>query len=894
MNMSTMPFKAVLLASSALLTSSLTMLPVVPASAAQDEAPAAQPATPPQEAPVVQSEEPPEQVLVRGMFIPDVVREAPQVATIALQEDLVRQGDDTVGQALTRLSGLSLVAGRFVYVRGLGERYSSALLNGSPLPSPEPLQRVVPLDLFPNSILSGAVVQKTYSTDYSGEFGGGVINLQTLNVPNERFFTASLSTGGNTETTFSPGLSYYGSKTDYLGFDDGTRDTPDKLAAAMASGKGRITEGNFTPQEVQAIGQDFVNAPLNLMQNLNQVAPNVKLEMSGGDRFNFSWGGLGAILVAGFDNSWRTRRGVQEEGIVTTAGDLTPTAHYDFVATRNDVLLNGMFGLGADIGNTEINWTNLYVRSVTKEARTRQGIDEINVGVPLRTDATTWYVRELANTQLTGTTQIGDLSITGRASYALTSRDAPYEKDITYRRVDNEWLHNAQSPQTANTRFSNVNDKLVSGGVDATYTLPFGGMRDAKISAGYAYSENKRSAEMREFRFLASNNGLPIEVQRQRVDYLLSDVNINTNALVLRETTGANGAASYRGYLATHGVYTQTDIEILPFVRLAAGVRYEGAVQGIGLVDLFGGPNPASPASINKAYLLPAASITWNFYEDMQLRLGASKTIARPQFRELAPQPYYDPDTFRIYTGNPYLTNSKLINVDGRWEWFFGPNQYIAAGGFYKDLDRPVEQVVLETGSTLQTTFLNAPRTKLYGGEFEARKYWEAPANLGYLSSLAWFTALNYTYSQSRVIVNANDVVYPVTGGGLPLPANIYVQNGDRLQGQSNHLVNVQFGAEDEARGLQATLLLNYASDRVSNRGRPGFPDVLVRPGMTLDFTFRKIFTNSEGTETELMFEARNLLSAEYNEFQRLGTGIVSVNKYALGQSFSLALKRRY
>src|SRR3990167_1807394 len=128
-----------------------------------------------------------EEIVVLGANIPEPMRETSEVATFLSGEDLKRAGDDTAGEALTRLSGLSLSGGRFVYVRGLGERYSSALLNGSPLPSPEPLQRVVPLDLFPSNVLAGVTVQKTYSVNYPGEFGGGVINLRTLSIPNEPF-----------------------------------------------------------------------------------------------------------------------------------------------------------------------------------------------------------------------------------------------------------------------------------------------------------------------------------------------------------------------------------------------------------------------------------------------------------------------------------------------------------------------------------------------------------------------------------------------------------------------------------------------------------------------------------------------------------------------------------
>jgi outer membrane receptor protein involved in Fe transport len=872
--------KGSLLATSALIGVSLAVASGAPARSGE--------AAPP----VVEAEGPAEEVIVRGMFIPDVVRETSEVANVLVPEDLVRQGDDTAAQALVRLSGLSVVNSRFVYVRGLGERYSSALLNGSPLPSPEPLQRVVPLDLFPSNILAGALVQKTYSPQFPGEFGGGVINLETVGAPNERFISMAVSGGYNSETSFRQGLTYKGSDNDWSTFDPKVRDTPPELAAAMAAGRGRIAEGNFTDTELQTIGRSFVNAPLNLMQRLEHVPGNFAIDVSAGDRFNLSWGTVGAIVVLGYDNSWTTRRGIQEEGILTGAGDIDPVTHYDYEYTRNDIVLNGLAGFSWIQDNTEVQWTNLYVRSVTKGARSRAGFDDL-AGADVRDDYTDWFERELVNTQLTGTTTFGDWTLDGRAAYAVTSRNAPYEKGIRYRLVNGEYLHNASQEQNY-TRFSNVNDKLVSAGADGSYTFQLSPQRDGTVSFGYAYSDNDRSSEAREFRFLATNSSLPIEIQRERIDYLLSDVNIQPNRLVLRETTGADGAAAYRGSLGIHAAYAHFDAEIIPLWRVAAGVRFETAKLDVNLVDLFGGSPPPSPEAQDNSYWLPSASVTWNFYEDMQLRLGVSKTIARPQFRELAPQPYYDPDTDRLYIGNPYLVDSELINLDARYEWYFGPNQFFALGGFYKNIEKPVELIINEVGATQQTTFINAPKAQLYGAEVELRKTWEPFGGDGWLGRLVWFTAANYTWSQSKIQVGEGDVVFPFAGGGLPAPAAIYVQDGDQLQGQSEHLVNFQAGFEDETIGLQATILVNYASERISTRGRPGFPDLLVDPGVTLDFTLRKTWISENATETEIGFEARNLLGTDYDEFQELGTGKVVNNRYALGQTFSLSLRRRY
>jgi TonB-dependent receptor len=334
------------------------------------------------------------------------------------------------------------------------------------------------------------------------------------------------------------------------------------------------------------------------------------------------------------------------------------------------------------------------------------------------------------------------------------------------------------------------------------------------------------------------------------------------------------------------------DAELIPTIRTAFGVRFEDGEQTIRPFDVFGGDvDPVRP--IEEQYWLPAGTLTWNFAENMQLRLGASRTLARPQFREVAPQIYVDPDIDREFIGNPFLVDSQLVNLDARWEWYFARQQFLTAGVFFKDIDKPIEAVINEVGSTTQQTFLNAPRAILYGLELEAKKYFELPLDHPWLRSKRWLIQANYTYAKSEVRVEQGDVVFPITTLGEPAPASSYVEDGSRLQGQSDHLANIQFGFEDDAWKTQATLLLTYVSDRISARGRPGEPDFVQDPGVLLDLVVRQGVT-ALGRELTLGFEARNLLDEDYEEFQEAGGGRVDVNRYDLGRSFSVSLSTRF
>lgn len=830
------------------------------------------------------------EIVVRGRNIPEPMVRSPAVASFLLPADFIRQGDDTAAAALRRVTGLSLVQGKFVYVRGLGERYSSALLNGSPLPSPEPLQRVVPLDLFPSNVLDGVVVHKTYSAKFPGEFGGGLIDLKTVTVPDAPFLSIGIGTGYNSETTFDQGNTYFGSDSDWTGYDDGTRDLPGPLRAAIATGQ-RVDIGAFTPAELQQIGWSLVNAPLNLLQFTDDVDPDFSLDVTGGTRIPIGENSLGVVGVFGFDNSWQTRRGKQQEGFVT-AGVIEPLTDYDFASTQNDVVVNGLVGVGYEWEENAVNWTNLYIHTTTKEVRTRAGNDEL-AGATVRDDYTEWLERELINSQLSGKHRFGQFSVDWRGAYAKTTRDAPYEKGIRYRLVNGEYLHNASQEQNY-TRFSDVDDEVLSAGLDVSYALPASGREDTVISTGLAWLDNDRTSESREFRFLALDGALDTNVQRERVDFLLSNFNIGPGRLSLRETTGSEGAAAYDAALEVRGVYAQVDAEFIPTVRTALGIRYEDAEQSVTPRNLFeGGRVPTAAPPLENSYVLPAATVTWNFYEDMQLRFGASKTIGRPQFRELAPQQYLDTDSDRVFIGNPFLQDTELLNVESRYEWYFEPGEFFTAGLFYKKLDNPIEAVVNEQGATIQQTYINAPEATLYGVELEVKKYFNLPINAAWWGDKRLFVNVNYTYTDSEVNADPDDVVFPLSGDGLPRPAQDLIRDGSPLQGMSQHLANAQVGIESGDARTQATLLVTHVGERVSARGRPGQPDLIQYPGTVVDLVMRQ-GANLFGQDLTFAFEARNLFGEDYEEFQELGGGRVDILRYDVGTSFAVSVTAKF
>ncbi|MFY8049259.1 MAG: TonB-dependent receptor plug domain-containing protein, partial [Erythrobacter sp.] len=293
---------------------------------AEDQAVAEQSAdTPPAEEPEEELQQsdisvPGGGIIVTGRRGRDPARNSGQVLTVLSEADIARTGEGDIAGALGRVSGLSLVGNGRVFVRGLGDRYSLALLNGLPLPSPEPLSRVVPLDIFPTSVIASSLVQKTYSANFPGEFGGGVINLTTKAIPTEDFLTISIGSSGDTETTFQNGLTYYGSDWDIFGFDNGNRDFPTALEGLIASG----TRVNDAPAAVQRqLAGQIMPTNLVTLQKNDVLPANFSANLTGGVSIEVGDGNyLGLIATAGITNTWRTRNVTSQQFGDAQAGQI--------------------------------------------------------------------------------------------------------------------------------------------------------------------------------------------------------------------------------------------------------------------------------------------------------------------------------------------------------------------------------------------------------------------------------------------------------------------------------------------------------------------------------------------------------------------------------------------
>lgn len=830
-------------------------------------------------------------IIVTGRRTSNVSQAAPQVVNILSAADIKRTGEGDIAGSLQRVTGLSVASGGFVYVRGLGDRYSLALLNGSPLPSPEPLKRVVPLDIFPTSVIASTLVQKSFSANFPGEFGGGVINLTTKAIPVESYLEIGLGSSANTETSGQLGYTHYGAKSDWTGFDDGTRDVPPLLQEAFNSG---VPFSDMDRADLRGIAMQFQNSDTSVVQRTNSLPFNFSASLNGGTAFDIgSDGRLGILATASYNNKWRTRDTLQQASLDVANG---AGRNNQQISTENQVTVNGLLGVGLELGDQKLRWTNIYIRDTLKRSALAIGQnDGLIQGADYLTQQTAWYERQLIDTQFAGEFKLGDLSLDVRGSYANSQREAPYEREFVYVRTNvdtaidpvGDRFVNALNRQRgdASVTFSDLNEDLWSAGVDLSYKFS----PDLSATIGYAFSDTKRTSSRYELHFDAVN--LPLAVQQLRPDYLLSDASIQLYDIGLLEFSG--NYPVYDAALRTHAGYAQVKASVLPGLSFDAGVRFEKGRQSVTGVDVYDtGITPFN--QIRKEYWLPAATITLEAAKGLQFRLSGSKTIARPQFRELIAQPFLDPESNRFYRGNPFLQDSELWNADLRAEWYMGRDERLTAAAFYKKIKNPIETYTTITDTyTVTTSFANAPEATLYGFEVETQKYLplDGWSDSDFFQSRRIVLIGNYTYTQSELKVGAGDTTIPYSYTTGPLPAaSDFFQDGVPLTGQSDHLVNLQIGLEDTDKLSQQTLLLTYASPRVTSRGPNLQPDIKEKPGVTLDFVARQGVTLPGRVNSEFKFEVRNILGRKFQEFQELDGNKVFYNRYKMGTTISASL----
>ena len=798
-----------------------------------------------------------EEISVIGQFVPDEKRATDAVSNVVNSEEFTRTGDANIAESLKRVAGLSTVGGKFVYVRGLGERYSTTLLNGAILPSPEPINRVVPMDLFPTAVLDSVLVQKTYSARFPSEFGGGVLQMRTKKSTDEFFFNITSSVGMVQNVAFNDGLRMDGGGTDWLGIDDGWREQPMPLQQATAGDqelrKFSPFSGVGVPQEeLDAVGQSLNNQ---YTPQIEELPPNASLTLSTGNFFELGDNGakLNYLAALNYSNSWDTDI-IERNSWVPGSDGLTQFDGLTYTGTENSVDTSGIFTTGLDFNlNHNVRLTSIVLRKTDNLVGRQVGFIEAEQDVEL--NESRWIERELFSNQLQGDhyfPEFNELTINWRASRIKAERDAPDER--IYRRDNGEF----SSRVDGNLRnWSTLDDTVQDAGLDLSMTF-YGPMASTITTrAGYMWSGKERESEIRRFGFaFAGRLANDLKLLQQPIETILRPELINSNGFVIREITRPTD--NYQANNELEAYYGEVEFNFDDRLRFTLGARQEDFIQTVETFDLFR-PGTNSQSSQDSSQLLPALSLTY-IQGDHQFRFGYSETVSRPDFRELSPAPFTNPLTGRDIIGNPDLKIAELTNYDLRWEWYFGFSDYASLGVFYKEFTNPIEASIFDSISR-QGTYINALGAENAGIEAEIYKRLDFLGD-GFFDGIGedFYVQANASFIDSEVSIAPDD-------------QGVLTSSVRPLQGQSDYLFNLQVGYEP-MQGTTATLLYHYYGERIAEVGIEGAPDLIEQPFGELNFVYIRSLTD----DLAMTLKAKNIMD-QRNEITQNGFVNIGYNR---------------
>jgi len=771
-----------------------------------------------------------------------IERRQSQVITDNLGAVEMRQnGDGNAASAMQRVTGLSVVDD-FVFVRGLGERYSNTTLNGAVIPTTEPDRKVVPMDLFPTGLIDNVKVTKSYVPDRSAEFAGGLVQIEALKFPTGPTVEFSYGIGFNSQTTGEDVLGSIGGDS-WFGFDDGSRNLPSAVPNRKV-----IRGGRFTPDvgllrsELEQVAESFSNT---WTPTTRSARPAQNVSAALGNRF----GKLG--LLASYTQTYSEQYTEEEQTFYRTgAAGLSVFSDYDFKVASTRANTGGVVNVAFQfVPSQRISLENFYTHTGRDETRTFEGFNS-DVDDDIRNARQWWIEEDLLSNSLSGEHFMQGLSnslLDWRITRATANRDEPDLRETLYENNAGVFVL-ADESQSGFRMFNTLEDRTIDAAVNWSTTTSMSGL-PVQIKFGGQYVDRERDFQSRRFRFSPIDVGsLDLSLP---ADQLFTAANIGPR-FELREETRVTD--TYDAGQTIGAFYGMTDLALTTRARLVAGARVERFEQQVDTFDAFDfeGDPDVIRATLENTDVFPAVNLVYNVRSDQNLRLGFSQTVNRPEFRELAPFEFTDIVGGRAVIGNPDLKRALIQNVDARWEMFPGGDQVVAASFFYKHFSDPIERIV-EPTAQLRTSFTNAESARNVGIELEARRRFAELFMVG----------ANYTYVSSEITLT-------------PAAAQVQTSLSRPLAGQSENLFNLV--AEVSGGPVTGRVLYNFFGQRISDIGSLGQPDIIEDGRGSLDFAL-----SARYRLLRFRFTAENLTDEEFTFLQ----GGLQQRAYTLGRSFA-------
>ncbi len=851
--------------------------------------------------------------------------------------EIGKSGGGKVSSVAVRIVGATVVKNRYLFVRGLGHRYGNTLLDGARLPSPEPELRTVPLDVMPADALSAIDVQKTFSPDVPGDFTGGSVQFVTRDVPSELLVKLSVGTGVNTNTTYQPMLTNGGfAAHDFFGLGNYPRRLPDSFPDGQKVGRSAYDPNNplqplYTPDEVEAQGEALYTDTKVRRWRAAPANYKVGLTLGNGWQTNQAGGKFGVLFAGGYNNKHQTNREVVRQ-YGENMGELqvdTPQVDFDSLKTVYEVNYNGLLKLQWDVNaNNRFELTGFYSREARDEtrdmlgtARSVSGIDEVNY-TRLR-----YTVRSIAFTQLQGRHKIeraANMEIDYFGAFSQARRYDPALREMVFVNTNGSWAADASKGTVGDQLYLDLVDNNENAGLNLTFPFKQWKGLEGKVKLGGWIEGKQREFSARRYYFQVAS-GLNDQIPDGRGNIIVTSTigggasanSGGTEPFALVEGTRAQD--NYNAWSRNVAGYALLELPFVNWFKITGGARIESNVINVTPVDVYAipgaEPNPLlAPVRLVDLDVLPSASLIFSpdlpeKAGDMNIRLTGARTLARPEFRELAPFEFRDYVGGFDKQGNPLLTSTRIWNADLRVEWFPRKAEVVAVSAFAKWFDDPIEEVVAARIPP-KSSFANAKAAVNYGVEAEFRKALDflAPKDNKKARQVLRDLSIgaNFAYIYSRV--ELYPPCYPP--GAEPVEGKVELENCRPefdvatsrvrpLQGQSPWVVNAFIDYDNSDTGTNVRVMYNSFGRRIEAVSAFGLPNIYQEPMHMIDlvasqrlFAFKRNEFGDLRDELTLSFEVSNLLNTP--ELYTQGDDKFTTYRTRDGLSFMLGLSWKY
>lgn len=805
-------------------------------------------------------------------------------------EEMKRSPDKSSSEVIRRVSGATIQDGKFAIIRGLADRYNMALLNNSVLPSTEPDRKAFAFDVFPSNILDNIIIMKTGQPNLPSEWAGGLIQLNTRDIPEKSFFNISYGISFNEGNAFKPYKTYDGSKTDFLGFDNKVRPLPENFPGIIALNDLKLAGAT---DSLRNFGKQVTNSSWKVKQK-KMTYPGQNIQMSGGFAVRKNDVQFGGVFALTYSNQLRYTEGTRTRYV--GAGELE--TDYDDERYSNTVSAALLGNLSLVIKNNhKISWKNLFTNNSENSTLLRNGISYFSATEQHRTSLEFTSAKVFSST-LSGEHVFAPTEIRWRwnGGFVMINRDQPhttrYSYEKPYSSMENfgpnqstepllyQFSYGGSDPRQSANFYSQLRERVYNAGTDLSFPFKIQNQKQI-VTVGYLFQQRSRSFEARNL-FIDYPGGFSDSLlMNTDVDAIINQANFANGKLTMNPFVFPTDIYSAKS--TTHAAYVMMENNIADRFKAVWGFRFESFRQSLtspGTIDFDIIPQDPEPPLVKTkvvdttyyknyfsgAYktdtlsnvktvfpLLPSVNLIYKLNETMNLRASYSQSMSRPEFRESSNFLYFDFLRDVNLIGNPSLMQTFIHNADLRYEYFLGKGQSINASVFYKNFTNTIELTSIAVGAQQTFVYNNAQKAYLVGAEIELRKNFDFVSKK--LEDLVFVANMAYIYSRvdlSNVKNNSSDeLVRP-------------------MQGQSPFIINLGLSYVHPTIGTGATLLYNQTGHRLYASGEVGNPAWYEHWRPLLDFQLSQKFWKDKGI---VRFTISDLIAAKSIFYQNSEIG---------------------